>query len=50
MAEQEQVIKATLHGKEIDKFEAVKKDLGLVNDSEVIRILVTNEYKKLKGA
>jgi len=38
-----------LQNEELEKFERIKKHLGVANSSEVLRILINQYYKKIKG-
>ena len=42
-------IRITLEGELKEKFEKIKADLGLENNSEVIRFLINEKYKQLFG-
>jgi hypothetical protein len=43
-------IRIDLEGEIADKFEAVKKDKGLENNTDVVRSLITDAFKKLQEA
>jgi len=42
-------IRIDLEGDIADKFEVVKKDKGLENNTDVVRSLITDAFKKLQG-
>jgi len=43
-------IRLDLEGEIAEKFEAVKKDKGLENNTDVLRSLITDAFKKLQEA
>jgi len=42
------LVKVTLKGEEVRKFEAVKKHKGVLANSEVVRILVNDSYEQIE--
>ena len=40
-------IRVKLHGEQIQKFLKIKEELGLVNNSEVIRHIVSEKFREI---
>jgi len=48
MTEEEKLhIRLDLEGEEARKFIAIKRDKGIVNNTDVLRILITDAYKEI---